>query len=149
MSVAQRAVEAALSSAEIFNSGGHKAVNLQFSLGNTDLSLTVQLRNGEIHTTFSTDSADLRSDLAHAWQSVSPSSGGSLRLADPVFTSPGAADGGSSFQQRGGQGQAEAPQLAASNAGSSASTNSTPDDTGALALSPIALATSLHLQAFA
>jgi hypothetical protein len=149
MGVAQRAVEAALSSAEIFNSGGHKAVNLQFSMGNTDLSLTVQLRNGEIHTTFSTDSADLRSDLAHAWQSASPSSGGSLRLAEPVFTSPGATDGGSSFQQRGGQNQAEPTQTAAGNAGSNASTASTQDNAGSLALTPASLATSLHLQAFA
>jgi hypothetical protein len=149
MGVAQRAVEAALSSAEIFNSGGHKAVNLQFSMGNTDLSLTVQLRNGEIHTTFSTDSADLRSDLAHAWQSANPTSGGSLRLAEPVFTSPGATDGGSSFQQRGGQSQSEPAQTAAGNSGSNASTASTPDAADSLAQSPVSLATSLHLQAFA
>lgn len=149
MGVAQRAVEAALSSAEIFNSGGHKAVNLQFSVGNTDLSLTVQLRNGEIHTTFSTDSADLRSDLAHAWQSASPTSGGSLRLAEPVFTSPGAADGGSAFQQRGGQGHAESPQQTAGSAASNFSSPLTPGESSSPAQSPVALATSLHLQAFA
>jgi hypothetical protein len=149
MGVAQRAVEAALSSAEIFNSGAHKAVNLQFSVGNTDLSLTVQMRNGEIHTTFSTDSADLRSDLAHAWQSATPTSGGSLRLADPVFTSPGSADGGSAFQQRGDQSNAESAQQSQGGSTSNASAAPVSANAGSTDESPASLATSLHLQAFA
>lgn len=147
--VAQRAVEAALSAAEVFNSGGHQAVNLQFSVGNADLSLRVELKNGEIHTTFRTDSADLRSDLAKEWQSAGPTSG-SLRLAEPVFTSSGApasAAGDSASQQRGGQGRADTAQTAprAANTTTQASTS----QVASTARMPSALSTSLHLQAFA
>jgi hypothetical protein len=151
--VAQRAVEAALSAAEIFNAGGHKAVNLQFSMGNTDLSLRVELRNGEVHTTFRTDSADLRSDLAHEWQSANPGSGGSLRLAEPIFTSSGsanlAASGENASHQRGNQAPADTPQQASASAGPSTSQASAPSEADTQVQSPISLATSLHLQAFA
>jgi hypothetical protein len=152
-SVAQRAVEAALSAAEIFNSGGQNAVNLQFSMGNADLSLRVELRNGEVHTTFQTDSADLRSNLAHEWQSASPSSGGNLRLAEPIFTSSSAGSlataGENAPQQRGGQGPADTQQHAPTGAGSSAAIAAAQSEGDSQAPLPVSLATSLHLQAFA
>ncbi len=151
--VAQRAVDAALSAAETVSSGAHQAVNMQFSVGNADLSLRVELRNGEIHTTFRTDSADLRLDLAHEWQSSNPGSGnGSLRLAEPVFTSSGSpgsmAAGENASQQRSGQGRSDASPAFSGGMGSAATPSSSVE-----ADTPVrvhaAPSTSLHLQAFA
>lgn len=152
-SIPQRAVEAALWAAETVGAGRHQAVSMQFSVGNADLSLRVELKNGEIHTTFRTDSADLRLDLAHEWQSSNPGSGGgSLRLAEPVFTSSAAAAsapaGEGSQQQRGGQGQPNPSQAAAPRTAAFGQTPASPAE-DAPSRAPIALSTSLHLQAFA
>jgi len=68
-----------------------KSVDLQFKVGNEQLALRVELRDGTVHTTFRTDSMELRSALTHEWQAVMPPAAGrELRLADPVF-SPAAA----------------------------------------------------------
>jgi hypothetical protein len=152
--VAQRAVDAAISAAESVSSGSHQAVNMQFSVGNADLSLRVELRNGEIHTTFRTDSADLRLDLAHEWQSSNPGSGnGSVRLAEPVFTSSTSpnsmATGENASQQRGGQGRSESSQAPAGGMFSNASAASSSAESEAPARTPVLHSTSLHLQAFA
>jgi hypothetical protein len=148
--VAQRAVDAAISAAESLNTGSNQAVNMQFSVGNADLSLRVELRNGEIHTTFRTDSADLRLDLAHEWQSSNPGSGsGSVRLAEPVFTSSSTpssmAAGENPSQQRGGQRPSDSPQQAFAGSGMDASTV----EADTPARPPVLHSTSNHLQAFA
>jgi len=62
------------------------AVNLHFEVGGENLSVRVALQEGQVHTQFSTDSSELRSALAHEWQSVASAPAGSVRYADPVFT---------------------------------------------------------------
>jgi hypothetical protein len=152
--VAQRAVDAAISAAESLNTGSNQAVNMQFSVGNADLSLRVEMRNGEIHTTFRTDSADLRLDLAHEWQSSNPGSGsGSVRLAEPVFTSSNSqasmAAGENASQQRGGQRPSDSPQPAFAASGSGAGISPSPVEADTSSRPPAILSTSIHLQAFA
>jgi hypothetical protein len=85
--VAHRAVEAVLTAVERFSAGDRHAVQLQFSVGGTDLAVRVELRGTEVRTTFRTDSPELRSALAHEWQAAgaeSPDRPG--RLAPPVFS---------------------------------------------------------------
>ena len=85
-SVAHQAVEAAITAADRQVTGEPRAVNLQFSVGNADLNVRVEMRDGALHATFRTDSADLRDALAHEWQSVNSSQvERPFRLADPVF----------------------------------------------------------------
>ncbi|HVU35305.1 MAG TPA: hypothetical protein VHE61_17850, partial [Opitutaceae bacterium] len=88
-STAHRAVEAVLSAADRFAAQDQHSVNLQFSVGGSDLNVRVELRAGEVHTTFRTDSPDLRNALSNEWQAVNAQSGSdrSVRLAQPVFTS--------------------------------------------------------------
>ncbi len=92
-STAHRAVEAAMNATERFAARDQHSVNLQFTVGGSDLNVRVEMRNGEVHTTFRTDSSDLRAALATEWQSVTTPNQGdrSARLAPPVFT---AGDGG-------------------------------------------------------
>jgi hypothetical protein len=85
-SQAHRAVEAVLSAADRVGAGEKQAVNLQFSFLDVSLAVRVELREGAVHTTFRTDSAELRSALAHEWQSVSSQvSDRPIKMADPVF----------------------------------------------------------------
>lgn len=94
MSTAHRAVEAVMNATERFAARDQHSVNLQFTVGGSDLNVRVEMRNGEVHTTFRTDSSDLRAALATEWQSVTTQNQGdrSARLAPPVFT---AGNGGS------------------------------------------------------
>ena len=87
-STAQRAVDAVLTAAERFAAGDRHAVNLQFFVGGADLAVRVELRANEVRATFRTDSAELRTALAHEWQAVSAdATDRPVRLAPPVFTS--------------------------------------------------------------
>jgi hypothetical protein len=84
---AQRAVETVLATVEQFAAGDRHAVNLQFNVSGVDLAVQVVLRGDAVHTTFRTDSPELRAALAHEWQSATNQSGDhAQRLADPVFT---------------------------------------------------------------
>jgi hypothetical protein len=87
-STAHRAVEAVLSVTDRLTSRDQHSVNLQFSVGGTDLSVRVELRAGTVHTTFRTDSPELREALSNEWQAVTSQSNGdrSARLTQPVFT---------------------------------------------------------------
>ncbi len=128
---AQQAVEAVLTAAERVTSRDQQSVNLQFSVGGTDLSVRVELRANQIHATFHSDSPELNSALAHEWQGSAlthewqgaalahqwgPANGAeagerSLRFAAPVFTTSslpsdesalaGFAGGDGSSQERG------------------------------------------------
>ncbi len=83
---AHRAVEAALAAAGRLAGGDRQAMNLHFSVGGAELEVRVELRAGEVHTTFSTDSAGLRSVLAHEWQAMQVESAERpFRLAAPIF----------------------------------------------------------------
>ncbi len=82
------AVASAVEALERRTDAGQKSVDLQFHLGTERLDLRVELKDGTVHTTFRTDSSELRTALTHEWQAVvQPASGRELRLADPVFSS--------------------------------------------------------------
>jgi hypothetical protein len=100
-STAHRAVEAVLSVTDRFAARDQHSVNLQFSVGGTDLNVRVELRAGEVHTTFRTDSAELRAALSSEWQAITGQNQGdrSSRLAPPVFTANN--QGGTSFSGEG------------------------------------------------
>jgi hypothetical protein len=98
------AVVSAVDALERQINAGHGAVDLQFHVGDQQLALRVELRDGTVHTTFRTDSSELRSALSQEWQSmVQPASGREVRLADPVFSS-GPATGGDAASGSLGQG---------------------------------------------
>jgi hypothetical protein len=101
-STAHRAVEAVLSATERFAARDQHSVNLQFSVGGSDLNVRVELRGNEVHTTFRTDSADLRNALASEWRAVAQSSNEDrpVRLATPVFTASSNAGNFSSDDSR-------------------------------------------------
>jgi hypothetical protein len=111
--LAHRAVDAVMTATERLDVGNRSTVRLQFSVGDANLSVHVELRAGEIHATFRTDSGDLRSALASEWQAMSGESGRAVRLADPVFA-PAATTGhatgfdGGTAQQRNPGGRAAA-----------------------------------------
>jgi hypothetical protein len=144
---AKGAVEAAMTAAEMLNSGAAPgAMNFQFTMGDADLNLRVELRNGSVQATFSTDSPQLRSDLANEWQSsASGNSQSSLHLAQPVFTGAG---GSASGQQQGRNGGSPSEaQSSASRSFSGGSSAPALEDEPQLV--PAASASSLHLQTFA
>jgi hypothetical protein len=85
--LAHRAVDAVKSATEYLDAGNRTTVRLQFSVGDANLSVHVELRAGQIHATFRTDSGELRAALASEWQVMSGDSGRAVRLADPVFAS--------------------------------------------------------------
>jgi hypothetical protein len=95
LSVARRAVESVLTATEHMATGEQRSVRLQFTVGGEELAVRVEFRGDKIHTTFRTDSSDLRSALAHEWQSVSAVQNGvrTQRLADPVFASNSSGNG--------------------------------------------------------
>ena len=154
-SIAHQAVEAAITAADRQVSGEPRAVNLQFSVGNADLNVRVEMRDGALHATFRTDSADLRDALAHEWQSVNSSQvERPFRLADPVFAPANpaglaAAGDNAPQQQRHGGDRTGSPYVPAR--------GSAPDPTAsepalqAVSIGPDSapLSTSLHLHTFA
>ena len=88
--MARRAVGAAVAATEQFASGDKQSVTLKFTVSGVDLGVRVELRGENVHTTFRTDSPELRSALAQEWQSFSNTNqtgDRAARLSDPVFTS--------------------------------------------------------------
>ncbi|MDB6093982.1 MAG: hypothetical protein JWM32_1544 [Verrucomicrobia bacterium] len=94
-SQAHHAVEAVLSAAERVGNSAKSSVQLNFSVGNADLSVRVELRDGAVHATFRTDSAELRSALATEWQSRGGDANQGPRVAEATFAS--ASNGSGSF----------------------------------------------------
>jgi hypothetical protein len=84
---AHRAVEAVLRAVEQAVGRDQKAVNLQFSVGETELEVRIELHGGEVRTTFRTDSPELRAALSQEWQMVVSAADRPVRLAPAVFTS--------------------------------------------------------------
>ncbi len=104
------AIEAAVDAVNHARIAGHSSVELKLTFADsTQLAVRVELRDGTLHTTFRTDSAELRDVLAHEWTAAVPalaaaSRDHALRVADPVFdrAAPGFLSLGSST---GGQAQ--------------------------------------------
>ena len=116
---------------------GQNRVDFQFQVGGEHLSLHVELRDGTVHTTFRTESSELRTALAQEWQSVvSPAGGRDVRLADPVFSSGPAGGQDASFGSPGqGASHRQARELPAPAAFPFAPD---PADAGATAAAPVA-----------
>ncbi|MEO6875337.1 MAG: hypothetical protein ABI222_11020 [Opitutaceae bacterium] len=112
--LAHRAVDAVMTATDRLDIGTRSTVRLQFSVGDASLSVHVELRAGEIHATFRTDSSDLRTALASEWQTMSGESGRAVRLANPVFApattnehATGFGDGAAQQRNPGDQASAE------------------------------------------
>jgi len=130
------------------------SVEVRFDFSDTDrLSVRVEYRDGTVHTTFKTDSSQLRDVVAHEWQSNSSSSEQrSYRMADPVFSPtasdrqnfPGANDG--SGRQRAFEEQAQHAAPTFSPAGRSAGSTTSVAATAARSARP---ETSQHLHVLA
>lgn len=156
--LAHRAVETVLNVVTAQNSRPFTAsvVNLHFKFGSDDLAVRVQMRDGEVHTQFNTDSAELRSALASEWHASSGQGNNDLlRLVAPTFSSTTAsgqgfgssAQGQPSFQQNPQHAQ---PSLPANLLGprSLRPENAAEAAPGSTRAAP-ALPTSLHLAAVA
>lgn len=91
---------------------GARAVTLGFKFGQERLAVRVEMSGGEVHTRFSTDSAELRAAISSEWQSLAAgSSERAFHFSDPVFHSPGGSGEGASRQPfsaaRAGRGPAD------------------------------------------
>jgi hypothetical protein len=158
-SAAHRAVDSALAMADHFSDGAQRGVSLQFSVSGVDLAVRVEMRADGVHTTFRTESPELRAALAHEWQTVVSTQPGerAQKLADPVFTS---ASGGSSTATDSGaanqrdrsapQNQQQASSGTPARSLNRPAANSTSGDSSAPAVSRIIpLSTAVHLHTFA
>ncbi|MBA4137681.1 MAG: hypothetical protein C0518_10230 [Opitutus sp.] len=77
-------------------------VQLRFKVGSEDLSVRVELRHGEVHTEFRTDSADLRSALSQEWRAVTARPESAVRFLEPVlFAANATGQGSTSFSSHG------------------------------------------------
>jgi hypothetical protein len=153
---AYRAVNAVLEATERFAAGGAQTVNLRFSVDGSDLAVRVELRGGEVHATFRTDSNELRTALAQEWQTMSGSEAGRpLRAIDPVFAPAksagfGAASGESAPHQHRDSGGRQSDEPTHSRMpGQPASPSLSPSVSSAPAPRPAAAATTLRLHTFA
>jgi hypothetical protein len=102
---ARKAVDVAMSLLDQAGKGTQRGVNLQFSVSGMEVAVRVEMRDDQVHTTFRTDSPELRAALAQEWQTVVSTQAGdrSQKLADPVFTSnanPGSTSGDSGASQQ-------------------------------------------------
>ncbi len=103
--LASQAVEAVVKLVDLQSArpaGQPATVHLRLRVAGEDLAIRVELREGAVHTSFQTDSAELRRALSDEWQvAASESQGRSLRLLEPQFVST--ARGGAEGFNAGGQ----------------------------------------------
>jgi hypothetical protein len=148
----QRAVETVLAAAERLAAGGRHSVSLDFTVGGNELNVRVELRADEVHATFRTDFAELRSALAREWQAVSPADADAPhRFAKPTFTTSTTPADGFSPQTGDGasrQRDAEAPESRKIFSAAPRNRGLAPRAVEAVTV-PVALPTALHLHTFA
>lgn len=77
---AHEAVEAVLQAVEHVASREQTAVQLKFAVGDTELSVSVELHANEVRATFRTDSPELRAALNSEWQTATAALGGDRTL---------------------------------------------------------------------
>jgi hypothetical protein len=157
VSHAAAAVEATLEAVEHMRDAAHSSVELKLSFGDdAHLAVRVELRNGEVQTTFRTDSTELRQALTSEWHQQAPtvtafSSDHPVHIADPVFA-PGSGSLESAGTSTGGQADSHQPSGPAP-AESSFSTSPRPQPQASPAASPPSgpsrLPTSRRLNVFA
>jgi hypothetical protein len=89
----------------------HVALRLQ--VGDEELAVRIELRDGEVRTEFRTASPELRAALAHEWRATVARADLPVRLADPAFTGgetrPDLSGGGHGTPQHGQSGSRPAP----------------------------------------
>jgi hypothetical protein len=101
---AERAVATVTGLAEAqFSVSMQKAgrVQLRLKFGGEDLNVRIELRDGVVHTTFHSDSKELRAAIMQEWQNVAASAPGRLhQFLDPIFSAGSAqsADAGAQGQ---------------------------------------------------
>lgn len=165
-SIAHTAVAAVTKAVERAEAAPRTAVNLQFSIGDSDLVVRIEHRADEVRATFRTDSGELRAALSTEWQTaVSGGSDHALRRVEPVFTSAsntddqpqrGSSEGNAAWSQqrqagRESAGEPVTPFAAFMRRPSSAlaSAASEPATAASAAARSVLLPTALHLQTFA
>ncbi len=135
-------------------------VSLNFKFGAEDLAVRVQLRDGEVHTQFRTDSPELRAALSDEWHALATGQSGESgsRLIEPVFAPSnsslsqqhsGSGSSGQSFaqkQQQEAQAPFALPEVRTFRRGLGAATAAAAEVAPQIARN---LPTSLHLTAFA
>lgn len=115
VSNAHRAVEAVLTAAHRFSTSDRHTVNLQFSVGGTDLNVRVELRADEVRATFHTDSPELRAALSQEWQAANQGDRAG-KLAPAVFTGGDASNSSFSGDQASQQQQRQSSARASEDA---------------------------------
>lgn len=151
---AGEAVEVARAAALLTSADDGRSVELQLSVAGAELAIRVEWRDGEVCTTFRTDSVDLQAALGREWQAMSSEAHSRpFHLVPPVIgTLTDSASG--SFGSAGGQQQprdsgarpSARPAFASSSASAPVSGPAgTEASTGPARLLP----TSLHLHTFA
>ncbi len=99
---AMTAVVTAVAALDRHEGLGQNMLDLQFHVGDQRLALRVELRDGTVHTTFHTESAEMRSALTQEWQAVVPPAvSREIRLAEPVFSSSPGGGGETAFGSTG------------------------------------------------
>jgi len=84
------------------------AVEMRFDFSANDrLAVRVEYRDGTVHTTFMTDSSQVREAVSHEWQGQAVGEPRSYRLAEPVFSST-TSSGQQFSSSSGGSGQQRA-----------------------------------------
>jgi hypothetical protein len=157
VSHAAAAVEATLDAVEHMSDTAHSSVELKLSFSDdAHLAVRVELRNGEVQTTFRTDSTELRQALTNEWRQQAPTvmttaSDRPVRIADPVFApASGSLESAGTFT--GGHADSHQPSAPAP-AESSFPTSPRPQSRASAASSPPSgpsrLPTSLRLNVFA
>lgn len=86
VSTAGEAVEAVLQAADRITSREQRSVNLNFSVGDAQLAVRVELHGEEVRTSFRTDSPELRAALAEEWSARAAGGDTILRFAAPSIT---------------------------------------------------------------
>lgn len=136
VSTAHQAVEVVLKTVEQASTHEQKSVNLRFAVGDVDLSVRVELHANQVHTTFRTDSPELRAALSREWEAMSNTNPGerTLKLVPAFVTSSeqsamNSFAGDTSSRQRDSHAQREAEER---------SFRVTPRARGAVTVAPVA-----------
>lgn len=136
VSTAHQAVEVVLKTVEQAATHEQKSVNLRFAVGDVDLSVRVELHANQVHTTFRTDSPELRAALSREWEAMTNTNAGerTLKLVPAFVTSSeqsamNSFAGDTSSRQRDSRAQREADEQ---------SFRVTPRSRGAVTVAPVA-----------
>jgi len=154
--IAQRAVEAVVEVVEAQAATRFQpapGVQLHLKLGGEDIAIRVELREGNVHTQFRTDSPEVRQAIAQEWNVLrAESPERTLRYLEPEFPSDrtGSAPGGSGQHGAASHQQSRAPQPEIFGAvGRSYPYSRTEADSPVLEIATRVLPTSVHLSAVA